>query len=131
MLSLRPMRALLFTFFMLTMILQTSCKKEDAADPMGRIFGQVLHHDDPILGANVYIKYNATEFPGSLPSDYDDLTLASEVDATFEFNDVPQGSHYLFGIGEDTDCSCQVLGGIPVILHSNTDTLQTIVPVTE
>ena len=99
--------------------------------PDGRIFGQVLHHDDPILGATVYLKYNATEFPGMLPEDYDEQVSASEVDATFEFSELPKGSYYLYSIGDDLDCPCQVFGGIPVVLQSDSEILETNIPVTE
>ena len=130
-LSSRLMRVLMLCFSIGMLSIAMACDKDEDIPPTGKIFGQVLHHDDPILGATVYIKYNATEFPGTSPSDYDDMVIAGEIDATYEFNDLPKGTYYLYGIGEDTDCPCTVFGGIPVVLNSNTDIQETVVPVTE
>lgn len=125
------MRNLLLLSLLGFLPIAMSCDKGEESPPTGKIFGQVLHHDDPILGAAVYIKYNETEFPGTSPEDYDDMVMASVSDATYEFNDLPKGNYYLYSIGEDIDCSCTVLGGIPVVLNSDTDIRETIIPVTE
>ncbi len=125
------MRINVLLFAAVTCCLFLSCQKDDEEPPTGRIFGQVLHHDDPILGATVYIKYNATEFPGTSPSDYDDEVTASTIDALYSFDGLSAGSYYLYGIGEDIDCGCSVFGGIPVVLNSNSDIRETVVPVTE
>ncbi len=125
------MRIFFSIVFLASLLSLPSCSKEDDTPPTGRIFGQVLHHDDPILGATVYIKYNATEFPGMMPEDYDDQVTASEVDATYEITDLPKGSYYLYSIGDDLDCPCEVFGGIPVVLQRDSDVLETNIPVTE
>lgn len=125
------MRLLLSVIFLSGVFSLFSCGKDDDTPPTGRIFGQVLHHDDPILGATVYIKYNATEFPGMLPEDYDEQVTASEVDATYEFTELGKGSYYLYSIGDDLDCPCEVFGGIPVVLQSDSEIRETNIPVTE
>jgi len=123
----------LFLLILLTALV-VSCNKDDESTippPTGRVFGQVMHHDELVPNATVYIKYDAIEFPGTDPSLYDDLRTASEVDATFEFANLGKGSYYLFSSGYDTLCPCSVIGGLPVALNTDKGTYETIVPVTE
>ncbi|MFT4665398.1 MAG: hypothetical protein ACI8YQ_000320 [Polaribacter sp.] len=123
-------------FLLLALSLCFSCNRDDDDNtdqptPIGRIFGQVMHHEDLIPDALVYIKYDATEFPGIDPSNYDDQVTVDSIDASFEFTNLGKGSYYLFGIGNDEACFCEVIGGIPVALISDEATFETIVPVTE
>jgi len=99
--------------------------------PIGRISGEVMHHNIPIPNATVYIKYNASELPGIDSTDYDDWIIATESDAFYEFSELDLGSYYLFGRGYDEECQCDVIGGIPISLVENRPTRETNVPVTE
>ncbi|MFK7808293.1 MAG: hypothetical protein AB8F74_10875 [Saprospiraceae bacterium] len=120
-------------FSVLTLL--CSCNRDDdddvPPDPIGKVFGQAMHHDEPIPNTTIYIKYGVMEFPGIDPLLYDDQVTATGPDATFEFNGLGKGNYYLFGVGFDEACPCDVIGGIPVVLHSDEATFETIVPITE
>lgn len=124
-----------FLLLLLTLSLCLSCDRDDDdnTDPplTGRVFGQVMHHDELIPDAVVYIKYGATEFPGIDTSIYDDQVTVDTTDASFEFTNLGKGSYYLFGVGYDEACPCEVIGGLPLSLISDAATYETIVPVTE
>jgi hypothetical protein len=80
-------------FLLLALSLCFSCNRDDDDNtdqptPIGRIFGQVMHHEDLIPDALVYIKYDATEFPGIDPSNYDDQVTVDSIDASFEFTNL-------------------------------------------
>lgn len=118
--------------FILILAALFSCKDDDGnIPPTGRIYGQVKHHFDTIPNAIVYIKFGTIELPGTNPSDYDDQVTASDPDAFYEFTGLKKGPYYLFGIGMDDDCSCEVIGGTPIILDTDSDEVKSIVPVTE
>ena len=59
------------------------CKKNQLGGKSD-IKGKVMHHDLAIPNARVYIKYNATEFPGADVSVYDDKVTA-DANAHYEF----------------------------------------------
>lgn len=108
-----------------------ACKKEEGPDGKATITGHVKHHDDAIPNATVYIKYGATELPGTDPGNYDDETTASSSDAHYEFNELQRGDYYLFAIGYDSACACEVIGGVSVTIEEKDETLESNVPVTE
>ena len=95
------------------------------------INGHVMHHDDAIVNAIVYIKYGATELPGIDPSLYDDHDTSSASDAHYNFNDLKKGNYYLFATGYDSSCACDVFGGTPTKIVSDMETVEINVPVTE
>ncbi len=104
---------------------------EAIPDPeVGTISGQVMHHEFPVRTADVYIKHDALEFPGIEPENYDQKIL-SEEDGSYQFTDLAKGDYYLFSSGYDIICNCDVIGGIPVSLESNSAILVTNIPVTE
>ncbi|MCB0840680.1 MAG: hypothetical protein KDD99_28630 [Bacteroidetes bacterium] len=94
------------------------------------IAGKVWHHGQPIQGATVYIKYGATELPGTHPSDYDDQTGSSIGDAIFIFRDLEKGSYYLYAKGYDPTIFDSVSGGIAVKIKKG-ELLEPILPVIE
>lgn len=122
-------------FFLLIIATSFSCneekKEEEDILPTGQISGQVKHHTDPVPNTIVYIKYGTIDLPGINPSDYDDQVTATGPDAYFEFMELKKGPYYIFGIGMDDDCSCEVIGGTPIILDSDSDIVESILPVTE
>ena len=105
------------------------CGKEG---PGGKaaIKGMVMHHSKPIPGAAVYIKYNASESPGTNVTYYDDHVNA-DANANFEFQDLKRGDYFLFGAGYDSSIALPVTGGVPVIIKKKTETVQSNVLVTE
>lgn len=126
------MKKIQYTLIIFALLTMFSCSSDDGdTTPSGTITGHVKHHDDAIPNAIVYIKYNATEFPGSNPNDYDDQTTASAGDAHYTFSGLGKGSYYLYGVGTDAGCSCEVVGGIPITLDSDNQEVESNIPVTE
>ncbi len=112
----------------LVIIASTSCHKEGSGGK-SNVSGNVKHHTKLIPNTVVYIKYGATEFPGTDLSLYDDKTTA-DVNAHYEFKNLRMGNYYLYGIGNDPAYAYPVSGGIGVKLSYNkTSTID--IPVTE
>jgi hypothetical protein len=108
-------------------LLFTSCHKEGAGGKAS-ITGSVKHHSVVIPNAVVYIKYGATEFPGTTLSDYDDQVTA-DANGHYEFSSLYKGNYYLYGVGYDPSYGL-VTGGISVDLNKNRS-YSVDVPVTE
>ncbi len=106
----------------------TSCQKEGTGGN-STIIGYVKHHEKFIPNATVYIKYNATEFPGTNTANYDASIIAGS-NALYKFTNLRKGDYYLYAIGYDDVILSQVQGGIAVKLKYNKTTI-TDVPVTE
>jgi hypothetical protein len=105
-----------------------SCRKEG---PGGKssVSGTVKHHSMIIPNAIVYIKYDATQFPGTNISLYDASTTA-DANAHYTFKDLRKGDYYLYSVGYDNAITSIVSGGIGVKLKYNKETV-TDIPVTE
>ena len=80
--------------------------------------GGVFHHSKPIPNAIVYIKYGATDFPGTDITTYDNHTTA-DANAHYQFDDLRMGNYYLYGVGWDNSISSTVTGGVAVKLKYN------------
>ena len=108
----------------------SSCKKEGTGGKSS-VSGNVKHHQKIIPNAEVYIKYGATEFPGTDLSKYDAHTTA-DTNSHYEFKDLQRGDYYLYGVGTDGigASSFIVAGGISIKLKYNKAST-TDVPVTE
>ena len=125
---LRPYRIISCCFFVLTCILTFSCTKEGSGGKSS-VSGSVRHHETLIPNSTVYIKYNATEFPGTDIGKYD-ASVTTGADAQYQFKDLRKGDYYLYGVGYDNAGAYIVTGGIAVKLKYNkTKTIN--VPVTE
>lgn len=110
-----------------------SCDKTEDPEvesPTGMISGKVIHHEFPIPDATIYIKAGATEFPGVDPENYE-KNVISDSQANYEFTGLAKGNYYLFSVGFDSDCYCDVIGGIPLTLDSNSSHIEVDIPVTE
>ncbi|MEM9022329.1 MAG: hypothetical protein AAGB22_01210 [Bacteroidota bacterium] len=118
-------------------LLMVACGDDDSdevmAGPGGNavISGNVQHHEVNIPNANVFIKYDATEFPGTDVSVYDDSQVSGSVDGSYQFSGLQVGNYYLFSVGYDSAVSDQVLGGLPVVISEDTQTRSIDIPVTE
>ncbi len=106
----------------------SSCHKEGVGGTAG-ITGTVYHHEQPIPNCVVYIKFDATDFPGELPSDYN-ISTTADASGHFEFARLYKGNYYLFGKGYDTKIQAVVKGGVPVNIKRN-KVVEQDVPVTE
>jgi len=94
------------------------CKKNELGGKSG-VSGNVLHHGKPIPNAVIYVKFNATEFPGTNLNVYD-TKISANMNGYFEIFNFYKGDYYLYAIGEDPAISAPylVVGGVAVSLKS-------------
>jgi hypothetical protein len=94
-----------------------SCKKNQLGGK-SKVSGKVTHHERIVPNATVYIKFNATEFPGADSSRYDAKVMADS-HGEYSFR-CYKGDYYLFGTGIDLQSSpLYVHGGVPVHVRNN------------
>jgi hypothetical protein len=112
---------LLFSIF-------SSCKKEGTGGKSS-VSGYVNHHSLRIPNATIYIKFGATEFPGSNAGSYD-ASVTADPNGFYSITGLQKGDYYLYGVGYDSNISLPVTGGVAVELKRNKHT-DANVPVTE
>lgn len=94
----------------------SACKKNEAGGK-SEIKGTISHHGKAIGNAMVYIKYNATEFPGKTVTDYDTY-VAGDAQGKYSFK-CYKGDYYLYALGQDMLAQpIPVEGGVPVHIRS-------------
>lgn len=106
-----------FLYFIITInLVFTSCKKNQTGG-RSRVSGVIAHHGAPIPNARVYIKFNATDFPGDDYSVYDTYSDADE-HGKYDIN-FYKGTYYLYAKGYDYNIPYPhlVKGGISVKLR--------------
>lgn len=116
-----------FVVSVVFLLLFSSCKKNQAGGNSS-IKGTVAHHGLAIPYSRVFIKFNATEFPGADTTKYD-LKIATAADGTYSVN-LYQGNYYIYGFGYDATVKSIVAGGLPYKLRKNEEK-KLEVPVTE
>jgi len=123
-------KIILCTVLLLGSLLLVTCKKNQLGGKAS-VKGRVLHHSLPIPDAYVYIKYNATEFPGDDYSKYDTYVKADS-EGNYEINNFYKGDYYLFAMGYDYTIAAPYLvkGGLAVSVR-NKEHLTKDIAVTE
>jgi hypothetical protein len=113
-------------------IFPAACKKNGTGGK-STVQGKVKHHGLTIPGAMVYIKYDATDFPGADISVYDASVQASSSTGQYEFTDLLPGNYYIYGVGYDSTISEAVFGGtaLKIKYSERKETLELNVPVVE
>jgi len=109
-----------------------ACKKNQLGGKSD-IKGKVMHHDVAIPFARVYIKYNATEFPGPDVSIYDTY-LDADLNGNFEIKKIYHGQYYFYAVGSDPSVSAvanNVKGGVGLKVKMFKEITGFVVPVTE
>jgi hypothetical protein len=109
------------------MLVGSGCKKNQAGGSSS-IKGTVAHHGLAIPYSRVFIKFNATEFPGADTTKYD-VKIATAADGSYSVT-LYQGSYYIYGYGYDATVKSVVAGGVPYKLRKNEEK-KLEVPVTE
>lgn len=69
--------------------------------------------------ATVYIKYNANEFPGDSPGNYD-ASVTTDKAGYVEFNGLRRGNYYLYATSLDTATGIETSGGIYFDIENKT-----------
>lgn len=72
------------------------------------------HHGTKVKWDTIYVKYNATTFPGFNPSDYDTKFIGNPNDTTVICNGLKCGQYYFYGRGYDSLRVFYVGGGLSV-----------------
>lgn len=113
--------------FILTILLGSlgSCKKNQTGGK-ATLKGVVKHHDKPIADAYVYIKFNATEFPGD---DYKLYDTYVQADASGNYSiSFYKGTYYVYAVGRDLDIPSPYLvkGGLSVSLRNKENLVKDI-----
>jgi len=80
---------------------------------------QVLHHSWEVGFIDVYLKRNATTFPGKDSSLYD-LHVKADGHGLAVFTQLYPGNYYVYASGFDVSVANMVLGYAPVSLNSAT-----------
>lgn len=117
------------SLILVAIVFFVSCKKNKIGGDAS-IDGVVMHHTKIIANASVFIKYNATEFPGNDTNIYDSKVRADK-DGKFNFK-VYKGKYYIYAFGYDYAIAApyHVVGGVPVKLRDK-EKVNITVPVTE
>jgi hypothetical protein len=97
----------------------TGCSKE-GLDGTSSVSGTVAHHGEVISNALVYIKFGATELPGTNASDFDASVMAN-TQGVYLVENLQSGNYYFYGVGYDSTISQVVKGGIKVTIDKDED----------
>ncbi len=124
-------------FFLLCLIILYSCKKAGlGGDNTLVAFPQ--HHGKPIFSHStpnyrdtVFVKFNATEQPGTKPSDYDRAFIGEAGENHVHIHGLQIGKYYLYTVGWDSTISQRVKGGVSIELKKLTAETEVDIPVTE
>ena len=108
------MRTLLF-FLSLGLF---SCRP-DAPDTLPlptKICIKTTHHNFPLVGSKVYLKYFADSFPGyDAPLSFYDASFTTGADARGCIESVPEGRHWIVAFGYDSlHYPHEAFGSLPV-----------------
>ena len=116
----------IFKLFLLAAVLLVSCGKDDHSGGPGPILTgknklvvSVMHHTYAVAGVNVFLKNNATEFPGPDTSLYE-WQATSDPSGIAVFENLFEGNYFLYAKGFDPFVGREVIGAAPALLNSNT-----------
>lgn len=100
-------------------LLGVSCKKDAPQELEGSIILNVfvVHHEIPVQEATVYLKEQATEFPGENPGAYDRNSETFE--SLARFTKLLPGKYWIYGEGFDGIDS--VVGYMPIELADSSN----------
>jgi hypothetical protein len=113
--------------FFFVLVFLASCQKNQL-EGSSTINGKALHHTTKIPFCRIFIKTNATEFPGTDSTKYDGKYKA-DAEGNYSIK-CSSGNYYLYGVGYDVVSKEAVSGGIPIKMRQN-ETRNVDVPVTE
>jgi len=110
--------------FVLPLLFVLSCKKDDTKTPRiieGSISLEVhaSHHSIDVPGIIIYLKKNATSFPGNDSSVYDYKGMADGY-GHYTFTKLFPGNYYVHASGYDSLWHSYVRGNIPILLDETT-----------
>ena len=80
---------------------------------------EVKHHSRPMSEFIVFIKNDATQFPGEDVSVYDFSGPTNQI-GFIQFENLSFGNYYLYGNGYDYEIADSVIGYTPILIDSST-----------
>ena len=110
-------QVLKFIFSFLILAFLTSCQREGLGGN-NTIVVSPVYKTRPIKGATVYVRYGATDFPGSAPTDYDTNAHADSSSSTVKITGLRKGDYFIFVSAYDSVNASVVQGGAHVHLAS-------------
>lgn len=108
-------------FIALLLFLTLSCKKENTLKPISgnlQLKVRAMHHSWGVPYLPIYLKKNATEWPGNDTTAYD-LKATADAEGNVIFTNLSLGNYYLFGSGYDPIFMMPVSGYSPVSLSTS------------
>jgi hypothetical protein len=135
------MKKIIILLSVLAIIFFFSCKKKEASCP-GVSGGNVTldlvpqHHGKPVPNRAAYldsafIKYNAVQPTGYLPSDFDLVVSGTAGTQNILVPGMQCGQYYIYMTGFDTVYNKRVVGGTPIDFTSTSGQVQFLIPITE
>ncbi len=110
------MKHIILCVSLITLFFIGACKKNQLGGS-SEISGTVAHHGKPIPNAVVYIKFNATEFPGDDVSLYN-AQVNADANGAYSFK-CYKGSYYFYAVGFDSSLPATVSGGLSLKPRTN------------
>jgi hypothetical protein len=102
------------------------------------IVAYAVHHSDTIINGDslgymdtAYVKFNAIESPGLLPSNYDLVIPGDSGEDHIHLEGLKRGKYFILMTGWDIDIGKRVIGGIPYVLNESAGEVDLKVPVSE
>ncbi len=110
------------------------CKPGTGGEVTFKIYPQ--HHGAGIPNKvayldTIYIKFNASDFPGINPSSYDIVAAGKAGDDFITISSMHCGQYFIYATGQDTTINQRVVGGIPIDIGETSGIKTIYVPVTE
>ncbi|HZF99441.1 MAG TPA: hypothetical protein VEY71_00490 [Chitinophagales bacterium] len=119
----------LFVLLAIAAMASSACRKAGTGGDAEVTF-MVIHHDEHIHGANVYLKFDADEFPGDNVADYD-LSDVADHDGHGHFHGLKRGKYFIYAVGFDSAINETVSGGVAFKITKKDEMKSITVPVTE
>ena len=111
------------SLFLWVVLISSSCKKETPTGELikgkNKIIVTVMHHERILQGIPVYVKFNATEFPGHDTTMYD-WNKTSDLSGVAFFEDMFDGNYFIYGKGIDTGIGVEVMGAAALAVYDST-----------
>ena len=109
--------------------------EEDGTCIYVSINAYATHHGDTIINDSAYVdslfvKFNATNLPGTDPSNYDLVKAGKAGEDHVRIEGLKRGKYFIFMTGWDPHAG-RVFGGIPIEIIQTSGTINLVVPVVE
>jgi hypothetical protein len=103
------------SIFIVSSSLILSCKKAGLGGE-ATLVAYPKHHEVPIYGATVYVKFNTKDSPGSDLGSYDAVFQGEANEDHVHLEELKQGNYYIYAVGYDSAISQAVYGGKSVTI---------------